>query len=1456
MSSHPTLAIPQSVGQLITRYRTRKASLEFACWVGVGVTVGALLFVLSLVADRFIDLPAPARATLTAVTFAIPAFIFLAAFFRLFQRDPIEHSAGELDAATPGARDLLRSSVNFTARDSADSASNPFMLTRALEDAQALGQKVQTADVLPVRRLPLAFAGLLIALPAIFVIFQTPFMDASLLLQRFLHPLGNHPRPSLTKIVVDFPERIIQQGDDLTIRATLAGVIPADPRATLQLMPVASAPAHRGVAVVMNPRPNNQFEAVLKNIAEPATFTISSADGRSERHTIAVRARPTITSLSAEYVYPRYTLLPPKTEPVTLREFKGVEGTRVRINFESSIPVDKSKVIFPESQMNVRWDKARTKGSFQFTIEKDSKFTIQLASDDGTDNRNEAPFRVRLLPDNVPTVSLLGIPEDLSLYRDDLLNLSYKGSDDFGVSEVFIRYNQSSDPRMGRDFTLKSVLGTTKQVAGDFSLAIRDIATVEDSWVDIALVMVDSKGQEGVSPAVRLQVISSTPDRQLIELLTFQDRYYQSMSKAAGAMKAISSRLTVLLDGMDDATPISAARKQMVDEITRHFADVRYPLVTDDHYARVFLVSEYPYLPQRRTEDILSRAAMLPGGDTFAAQLAAIAKNQTPRQELLKLKAQVDAALPMSQAMPGLIRDTMQEGRLMLVSYLCSQFLAQPNAGPKGASEAATLLAEKQEERLAAILAQITALAPGEDQPALRAAGAALTAAAAKPATERPAALATALGELGKQIDQGGPLDGRLGTASEAAVKTATWSAVFQQAITDQMTPRAARTAASWSRLRRDNFVLNNAEIFLATVLAQAGQTGNPARLSQAVAATAPLQEWSRRVDLFDRAELLRRTLANMDIDVRAGRVNAKTPAFDQSWREVRDLMLSITSDAVAGRFAGISAEVDAALASLAPLRSAFTSWNAAAAVTAPTWDKSRADVLASLDKIVASLTPSVVEGRKQALALTAPLLLDIATNIAAEKPKLTAEQAAIVADVEAAAKAPPGSNGATVKGRQRGRMADGARVWFTRELSDRFTGYAVAAATLTDLRQSAWADQPSRDSVAELRVTAILFEYLSHLEEDVYDKTYAQHLSQVHGIRPYPGFIDEHGRYMGTLTGPIDTLVNGLTQLAAGKSAALVADPGFNDLPIKINKQQRFDAQTKSVLAQVEFVEAFRAATTDPARAALLAPMAKSFETPTAYWDRVYMVTRAVMEQADAATKVAEGTPWPGVEPAVCDGWAAAMARIVSVLPPAAEGGDEVKTLRAAIDDFASLRAKLVPATIAKLDAAGRNSAREELSDWRGKMEGAMRAMESRLAVPALKTRPRARLMLQRNDLDGTLGRILRSESMWTERVGYAARSTASTRAQLLSPDLRPVTLDDLAYDFAREGSVRRRSAAVSAQASRSLDIDTGGVDASFLKMPKYLYEELRKTLKKPYPSQFKDNALEYTQDLAKDAR
>ena len=677
--------------------------------------------------------------------------------------------------------------------------------------------------------------------------------------------------------------------------------------------------------------------------------------------------------------------------------------------------------------------------------------------------------------------------------------------------------------------------------------------------------------------------------------------------------------------------------------------------------------------------------------------------------------------------------------------------------------------------------------------------------------------------------------------------------------------PRANAGVGAWARLGRNNFYLNPAEAFLAASLQQAAQTHDPSRLNQAINAAAPLQDWSRCSDLYERAESLRRTLAETETELRTRRLDPASTAYDTQWRKQRELALSLINDAGAGRFKNLSPAIDAGLTKLSESRAAFTPWSAREATDAPTWPAARAAAFEALNKLVAEALPRVREGRAKALALAIPLLNDIDKNLSAEQSKIAPEMNLLKADVELGYKNPGPPNNITLPtGKVLGRKADAPRVSFTKDLSERFSSYSIAMGAVNDLHQAAWSDNPTQAGVAQLQALTILFEYFSYLDEDVYDKTYAYHLQQLLRVRSYPAYLEETGRYMLGLAKPADVLTASIRQFTAGNAGKLAADPAFTNLPALIGKQSRYDTHLKSITGHLDFLTALdaisKSAQPDAVTRDQLLAILKDSKTPTAYWDRVFFACDALFKQAAAAGKKSPATDWRGIDGPTLDALALSVARIKNMLPPAGDpiGGDEVKTINIALADFANVKTQVNADALAKKDANTGAAAYDTFDEWCGKVQASLSALENRLTINPPKLRPRPRLMQSRADLEKIIGRLVRGEEAWTNRMTLAGRTTISDRAQLLVPlnaDLG-VSKDDLAFDFTREGVIRRRSSAATAQSSRSLNLESGDVDEQFLKMPKYLYDELRKTGKKPYPSQFKDNALEYTQSLFKDAR
>ncbi|MCC6271603.1 MAG: hypothetical protein IT190_10030, partial [Microbacteriaceae bacterium] len=348
----------------------------------------------------------------------------------------------------------------------------------------------------------------------------------------------------------------------------------------------------------------------------PHSLVVVAADGRSARYDVKVIPRPRIVSLIAHYTYPGYTRLPRREEEIKLGEFRGVEGTQVRVEFQASMPLAEAAVVLPESRIKPRLDRDGVRGSFTFVINRDSPMNLKLTAAGGIDNLNGTPYRIRLVPDNPPTVALLNLPDSLTFYRDDVLRFSYRGADDLGISEIYVRsrggIGVSSGNPAPSEVSIPFTPPGAREVAGEFELELRDITDENATSVAIELVMVDSKGQEAASPRLQLSIVSDSLDRLLGELAVHQDAFGQRLRTAIGALRGAGNQLNVLAEGMDDATPLEGKRGDMFDGIARTLATFQIPHVARDMGPfRVYTFTEFPDRPSRLTTMLMSDALLL-----------------------------------------------------------------------------------------------------------------------------------------------------------------------------------------------------------------------------------------------------------------------------------------------------------------------------------------------------------------------------------------------------------------------------------------------------------------------------------------------------------------------------------------------------------------------------------------------------------------------------------------------------------------------------------------------------------------------------------------------------------------------------------------------------------------------------------------------------------------------------
>jgi len=1546
----------QSTIDRVSQYGRRKALVAAASRAAVALIAFLSLALAALVVDRLVELPRLLRPVLPLAALLVPGALLASLLLFLRTRDA-ERLAGELDAFYPRSRDVLRTALSLLRRQSGQPRSvNPFMLAETLRLAQAFSDTVRPTEAAPLGRVPLRFAAAGVLVGTIAGLFFWPYMAMDILLQRALHPLGNHPRPSLTRIGVSGPLlRDVPSGDDVSVEVQLSGAVPGDPRAASlpkvsHLRERIPAPPSRhppegysqkpsgGGAelhvvhdareefVLMTPRPGHRFETALKGVASSALFYVTAGDGRSAMYRVRVIPRPTVTGLRVRCDYPPYTRLPRTEGPIENRQVAGVVGTQVRLDFESSLPVADSDLtlgrpsegysrISPSGgnrTVKIRWDKARTRGSAAFRIERDDTFRINLIGDDGADNRHDPVYRIRAIQDNPPTVAFTDVPTSTSFFRDDILRLRYIGSDDFGISEAFLRCRQEpkGDPPV-REWSIDLPQANARSVAGQIAVNLRELADESATAVHIQLVMVDTHGEEGYAPALRLQIVADNAVTQLRDLLAFQEAYEAQLAATASALAAKVGQLGILIDSLDDSTALTAKRKEMLRNVDKQLGP-RMPPEPDAYSLirrgggpvvfRSFPFTEYPYHALRQTEACLGSWAVLRSVRFSEPELQAIENSPTPRQRLVETRRRIEDQKAQVQPLAAAFADTLQETRLRLLFLLTEEYLADIPAPQTQTRQdlAAELAAEKQRERMDAIRRLASEVAKRAEDPELLGALASLGSTAAPVEQPPPAPPAqgdpappSALRKVYERLLTGSELDGRLGKQVETYRRSHGPADEIRKARGAGALDLCEEALALQMRLRRDDYVVNDAELLLAARVYEALLTGDGARIDTALRATEQLADWSQRGDALNRLRLLRHGMSRLSDDTRLGRLRLDSPELTVRWQAVRELFLSLICDQNAGQFAELPGPAREELAKLGALREVLGSGLARRVITDPRYATASEAVAGVTGSVIAHLRPTVEKESPLALALTGELLRDLAANLRAESLRVRAEIEAI--DKEAGPKGPEPQDRtafrAILKDQGANRPTPG-RERFSVLHTERMACHAIALAKVLDIRQLIAETSNANDETAAANILA---EYLAHLEEETYDKVVAIHRTG-YGT-PTIFAVAAREFYQGAAP-RLAKLGEWAERLAADQGAQLLKIPEYADLLRSVHKDTRHRSAMDSLASQREFLRTFDAMKSPQERKTALHAMLGRESEAMAYWQLLRLAIGDLSAQVQAASlpkgysqkALREGIPgtrghedtaeYPpeGVKPSGGKMTAddrkridAAVEHVRWLLPPPGAAPVEAKPLAGLLEEFGKRADRLAvgSATVglsdrAASDTAGqasrgtseeeRRAAVEDLAEWHGRLLAAMQGMDARVSRPPVPYRPRIRYQRRiRTDLEHRLGQILRNEERWAHRVAEAGWDVLDARARAFAGT---ADRDEVCWLAAWEQTCRRKSAAVVAQQSRALELEDDAPDDRFIKMPPYLYKELRRALSKPYPTQFKAPALEYMRGLMNDAR
>ncbi len=257
--------------------------------------------------------------------------------------------------------------------------------------------------------------------------------------------LVNVPVPRKTMIVAFTGDRAVAVGDNVTLEATTAGIIPKSGRLLIET----ASGRRQEFALDATATEPVRFSRILQSVQESFRYRIELGDNRTAFASVRVRPRPAIADLACEQIWPAYTRLQPvQRQPGNL---KLLAGSKLAVRMNSTTPLRNAtlRLTGAEPAQTVRTaplaTDAKTPEDWTGAVEIPAKdvagMTFQLTDVEGVESRAMAVHRIEVVPDQPPSIRILqpSRREELLTKKATLL-LGFEAKDDFGVAKVLLHY--------------------------------------------------------------------------------------------------------------------------------------------------------------------------------------------------------------------------------------------------------------------------------------------------------------------------------------------------------------------------------------------------------------------------------------------------------------------------------------------------------------------------------------------------------------------------------------------------------------------------------------------------------------------------------------------------------------------------------------------------------------------------------------------------------------------------------------------------------------------------------------------------------------------------------------------------------------------------------------------------------------------------------------------------------
>jgi len=519
----------------IASLRSRIMKVAF----GTGATLAVTAFIVLIAAEMLIDwqleLPWALRlvwllGSLAAVVYLINEHIILP----LLDAPDTDGTALIVEKHFPTFKSKLISTLQLTRPGGLHGGEASFLVKALVRQTEDEARSTDFETIVRTERLRRNTVWLLGCIGVAGTLYGVGGMASGALLQRaFLSASVEVPRK--TRVAEFTGDLTIGRGDPVTLTATASGIIPAEGTVSI------SFESGRDREFSMEKDENSaSYTRKLESVQETFTYIIRLNDGRSKLGRVNVVPRPTVAKLQTRQQFPAYTGMGEAKR--SLADLSLLSGSRLLLNVTANKTVAEGYIqlygITNRHALQVSKDAPmELRGIIDIPATNLTGFSIHMIDAHGLQSRDEAIYRIDVLPDRIPVVKIT-YPER----REELITqkarmlIAFEALDDFGVSKVLLKYQVDGGSTNITDLILGK--SNDRQVKrrydwriGEFKPPVKEGASIE-YWIEAH----DNNNVTG--PGIALS------ERYVARVVTEQAKRQDLMNRVGDSLSSIGEATT------------------------------------------------------------------------------------------------------------------------------------------------------------------------------------------------------------------------------------------------------------------------------------------------------------------------------------------------------------------------------------------------------------------------------------------------------------------------------------------------------------------------------------------------------------------------------------------------------------------------------------------------------------------------------------------------------------------------------------------------------------------------------------------------------------------------------------------------------------------------------------------------------------------------------------------------